>query len=268
LILISISSLAQADDGKLMQCNIPKRSIHTINEYISGKRMLDHPMVFIDDNYLVRHDEIVRLGSRSSLTDTSSHGASIVRLTSSNTYSQGDYSMSLAEYIHQSSSSASTSRHANESFYLFGNNYEGIWKDMMDLYEPPPCKHCKRAGAKTFGLGGLNSGVSWHYHGPGFSEVFIGRKRWFLYPPVVRIPPGHHPNISVIDWVEQVYRKRDVQSEVDFQGNVDVDKQLYECTIGPGEILYFPADWMHATLNLETYNLFVSLFLDPQLMVD
>lgn len=42
--------------------------------------------------------------------------------------------------------------------------------------------------------------------------------------------------------------------------------QLLECVIIPGEVLYFPAMAMHATLNLQPYNVFVSDFLDPQLM--
>jgi mannose-6-phosphate isomerase class I len=43
---------------------------------------------------------------------------------------------------------------------------------------------------------------------------------------------------------------------------------LHECVIHPGEILYFPSMWMHATLNLDSYNVFMSLFMDPQLMKD
>jgi ribosomal protein L16 Arg81 hydroxylase len=41
---------------------------------------------------------------------------------------------------------------------------------------------------------------------------------------------------------------------------------LQECVIHPGELLYFPSKWMHATLNLDVYNVFVSLFLDTQLI--
>lgn len=36
--------------------------------------------------------------------------------------------------------------------------------------------------------------------------------------------------------------------------------------ISPGEILYFPDRWMHATLNIEEYNAFVSVFIDIQLL--
>lgn len=43
-------------------------------------------------------------------------------------------------------------------------------------------------------------------------------------------------------------------------------ESLYECVLEPGEMLYFPDKWMHATLNLDSYNLFVSVFLDLQLI--
>ena len=37
--------------------------------------------------------------------------------------------------------------------------------------------------------------------------------------------------------------------------------EFYDCTIGPGEVLFFPSQWMHATLNLDAYTYFVSVFL-------
>ena len=43
---------------------------------------------------------------------------------------------------------------------------------------------------------------------------------------------------------------------------------LYICDLQPNQLLFFPANWMHATLNLDSYNVFMSLFLDPQLMHD
>ena len=35
---------------------------------------------------------------------------------------------------------------ANETFYLFGNNYDGIWKTMSDAYVLPRGKNCENAG--------------------------------------------------------------------------------------------------------------------------
>lgn len=46
---------------------------------------------------------------------------------------------------------------------------------------------------------------------------------------------------------------------------LSLSEELQECVIVPGDALYFPAQWMHGTLNLAPYNLFVSVFLDLQL---
>lgn len=43
-------------------------------------------------------------------------------------------------------------------------------------------------------------------------------------------------------------------------------KKFYHCIIEAGDILYFPDRWMHATLNNDKYNFFVSLFIDKQLL--
>ena len=56
------------------------------------------------------------------------------------------------------------------------NNVEGLWLNITNLYIPPSCGKniCSKAGAKSLGIGGSKSGVSFHSHGFGFSEVIIG----------------------------------------------------------------------------------------------
>jgi ribosomal protein L16 Arg81 hydroxylase len=34
----------------------------------------------------------------------------------------------------------------------------------------------------------------------------------------------------------------------------------YECSLNPGDIIYFPDQWWHATINLDPYTVFVSTF--------
>lgn len=88
--------------------------------------------------------------------------------------------------------------------------------------------------------------MPFHWHGPGYSEVIYGRKRWFLYPP--EKTPQFHPNKTTLAWLRDTY-----------PGLAPAARPL-ECTISAGEVLYFPARWWHATLNLDTC-VFISTFL-------
>jgi hypothetical protein len=304
------------------RCNIPKVPIEAIN----GQKLLpDAPVIYTThrDRQAVVHERSERELLLKQFGDT------IVTLSSSNTYSHGKYSMTLSEYI--TTSVDTSSQNANESFYLFGNNYDGIFSELADLYSNPPCYYCDKAGAKTVGLGGHASGVSFHFHGPGFSEPIIGSKQWFLFPPsLTRTVSQFDPNMTVARWVDRVYplltavrdgpdfgaagageinHSTSLQPAITMEGVVPlrpVDSSntaeevaevgastqpsqltallqdmnmsmatlqqladnLHECVIHPGEILYFPSMWMHATLNLDSYNVFMSLFMDPQLMKD
>ncbi|XP_075021934.1 jmjC domain-containing protein 8 isoform X7 [Calonectris borealis] len=93
---------------------------------------------------------------------------------------------------------------------------------------------------------GSGSGVPFHWHGPGFSEVIFGRKRWFLYPPDKT--PHFHPNETTLAWLHRTYPA------------LPPAERPLECTLRPGEVLYFPDRWWHATLNLDT-SVFISTFL-------
>ena len=282
--IVIIIILLSVGRGFLDPCNILRVDIDSIEGRYLLENFPDEPVIFIGDHD--RNAALQDLGSKQNLM--SNHGSTMVTLTSSNTYSDGLYQMSLFSYLE--SFNGNQSLQANESLYLFGNNYEGIFREMASSYVIPPCRHCDVAGARTVGLGDNHSGVSFHFHGPGFSEAIIGKKMWFLYPPEVKSPPGHHPNRTVAKWFTDVYPmvRNKMHSTTNIDGSGDLNPfnsgdedfnssqitnsssstfpQLYECTIEPGEMLYFPAMWMHATLNLDDYNLFVSLFLDPQLM--
>jgi hypothetical protein len=302
------------------RCNIPKVPIEAIN---GQKPLPDAPVIYTAhrDRQAVVHERSERELLLQQFGDT------LVTLSSSNTYSHGKYSMTLSEYI--TTSVDTSSRNANESFYLFGNNYDGIFSELAGLYRNPPCYYCDKAGAKTVGLGGHASGVSFHFHGPGFSEPIIGSKQWFLFPPsLTRTVSQFDPNMTVARWVDRVYplltavrdgaefgaageinHSTSLQPANTMEGVVpprpadssnaagqladvrastlssqltallldmnmsmatlqQLADNLHECVIRPGEILYFPSMWMHATLNLDTYNVFMSLFMDPQLMKD
>ena len=77
-----------------------------------------------------------------------------------------------------------------------------------------------------------------------WNACITGRKRWILSPPG-QPPPGVGPSpdgdsvvlpISLGEWMTQYYY---------------CDGQpLYECTVGPGDIMFVPHGWWHMVVNL------------------
>ena len=126
-------------------------------------------------------------------------------------------------------------------------------------------KHDSHIYDKLTFVGGKYSGVSFHLHGPGYSETIIGSKHWFLYPPHMteRVKYLFSPNMTVAQWAFDVYPNLDCNS---MKCDQTLYSELFECTISPGEVLYFPSHWMHATLNLDLYNAFFSVFVDTHLI--
>lgn len=85
-------------------------------------------------------------------------------------------------------------------------------------------------------------GVQWHVHGPGFSEVYHGRKRWMLYRPEYYHAIEFDPDQTALQWLLDTNKS-----------NLFGPSKLAPpicCTINPKEVLYFPPMWPHAILNI------------------
>ena len=80
-----------------------------------------------------------------------------------------------------------------------------------------------------------------------------GRKRWLLYAPSAAPPPGHEPDTSTAAWVRDVLPTLPAHR-----------RPRHDCVLGPGEVLYFPPSWWHATLNEDAHTVFVSSFASDQ----
>ncbi|ESO00851.1 hypothetical protein HELRODRAFT_82533, partial [Helobdella robusta] len=173
-------------------------------------------------------------------------GDKIVRLSTANTYSYGKKDVALKEYIEKILKPQGLQDRGNETFYWFGDNNHTEWSEVFAAYHPPPLHIPKMSPAFSYGLAGAGTGVPFHFHGPGFSEVIYGSKRWFLYP--FEMTPEFDPNSTTLHWVVE---------KMPFlpDGMLPLD-----CTIKPGEALYFPDRWWHATLNVNT-SVFISTFL-------
>ena len=178
-----------------------------------------------------------------------------VTLSSSNSLSAHRRTIPLTQYLHEITTANNgagetyPNQLSNETWYLFGETYTDEWREMLLDYEMPPCETCpdRQLSALAFGVGNRGSGVQWHTHGPGFSEAIHGRKHWVLYPPDRK--PTYNSDYASRYWMEYQYT------------SITEDDELpWECTLQPGDMVYFPDGWHHATINLDTYTVFVSTF--------
>lgn len=156
--------------------------------------------------------------------------------------------MSLRRYVENHFAPQSAHKSGRDTLYHFGDNNHSEWAALLDQYVRPPFIPADAHVALSFGLAGPGSGVPFHIHGAGYSETLVGRKRWLLYPPDRR--PPFDPDESSLTWV---VRWRDGAPDIAAHG------APLDCTIGPGEALYFPSRWWHATLNIDEA-VFVSSF--------
>ncbi|XP_066986643.1 jmjC domain-containing protein 8-like [Macrobrachium rosenbergii] len=219
------------EDGNLTQEQFLKRYAYSQPVVIRGAT----------DNKVFRS-----LTKRRALLD--GYGHTTVRLSSANSYSYAKRDISFEDYCSDYVHPQKLSTLGNETFYFFGDNNHEEWENLLENYKQPPFRLLHHTAALSFGLAGPGTGVPFHFHGPGFAETLWGRKRWFMYPPHVN--PNFHPNRTTLQWFIEEYpnRKEDIN--------------LFECTLSPGEVIYFPDKWWHATLNIDS-SVFISTFLSP-----
>jgi Cupin-like domain len=197
-----------------------------------------------------------------------------VTISSSNSLSQHKRKVLLSDYLDHVWNAMETplQQSANETWYLFGETYSAEWRALLSRHALPPCTSCtKETVAVSFGIGNAGSGVSWHTHGPGFSESLHGAKHWVLYPPSIvttiddtttivggarqrnlTSPIFHDKDQSSRQWMHDIYPY--------------IQPKPWQCTVLPNEALYFPHAWWHATINLDRYTAFVSTFTTEHLV--
>ena len=170
-----------------------------------------------------------------------------VTLASSNTFSHDTRETTFGAYLASVvDRPVQLEDEARATFYMFGDSRDEAWEALSARYPKPP-HLAKTDGAPSFGVGGRWSGVPMHLHGGGWSHVIHGRKLWWLYPR------GVEPRFSEL--------QTSLQYATHVLPKLSPDKRPpHACVIGPGELLYFPDRWMHGTLNLDAFNVFMSVF--------
>lgn len=163
----------------------------------------------------------------------------VVHLPAANLYSFATNNVTVEEYINLPETTSWEI--AGEKLYMLTDQVKDF-----DNYNMPRVDALTKAGQYRLGMGSLGSGAQWHNHGPGFCESMHGRKHWLLVeknrPAYDRDRPSRH-------WFEYMY--------TDY-----TDEYLWECTLHPGDAIYFPHKFWHTTLNLDPYIVFVTTFFD------
>ncbi|XP_069066650.1 jmjC domain-containing protein 8 isoform X3 [Pleurodeles waltl] len=148
-------------------------------------------------------------------------GDRMVRLSTANTYSYEKVDVMFREYVEHLLRPQDKDSLGCDTLYFFGDNNFTEWGSLFQKYSPPPFRIPGTTGAYSFGVAGSGTGVPFHWHGPGFSEVIFGRKRWFLYPPDKT--PEFNPNKTTLSWLTDNYPL------------LPEHERPVECTIRPGE---------------------------------
>lgn len=142
-----------------------------------------------------------------------------------------DVDMTVAEYLAGAADpTINSSSPIGPSASFFVNDYDDTpFLDVIrDQYAPPvPLELIE--SLRVFSLEREGAGVTFHRHTEAWQGQLLGKKRWYVFPPAVEAVPIYTP------------------CRFNAAGGVP---QAEECVIGPGQTLYIPPQWWHATCSL------------------
>ncbi|XP_074135879.1 jmjC domain-containing protein 8 isoform X3 [Sminthopsis crassicaudata] len=152
------------------QCTVDRRANLTYAEFIH-QYAFSRPVILqrLTDNSLFQD-----LCSKEKLL--AEFGDFRIRLSTANTYSYQKVDLSFQEYVEQLLAPQDPKSLGNDTLYFFGDNNFTEWGGLFQHYSPPPFHLLGTTAAYSFGIAGVGSGVPFHWHGPGYSEVIFGRK--------------------------------------------------------------------------------------------
>ena len=104
-----------------------------------------------------------------------------------------------------------------------------------------PSSRCFCEGPSVCICTGGHSGVAYHAHGAAINVMAFGAKRWFLQPPGWSAGPTWRrladPWLSTVEYLANVHP------------HLPPEEAPIECMQRPGEVVFVPAGWQHATVN-------------------
>jgi hypothetical protein len=262
--------------------------IYSCEEFIT-KCYNKHPCIFSSPNNMLQPTwkSFIQSVSKESL---SMRDDLDIQISTANSYTgRMIQQMTIAQYTKFAMDYVKNT--GNETLYFFGFHYGKKWEEFMNQYpllldNSSPITGCVKdfpQPTMALGAGPFNTGVPWHFHGAGFLQVLIGSKRWFLNSPQDIPLPTYDPNATVLSWwtnYQEFYHQHHHQPESlllnqqqqqqhdqhNKLGIIDAitpkQKTILVCDLlQPGDTIYFPPKWYHATLNIgQEWNAWVATF--------
>lgn len=189
------------------------------------------PVVILNQNQNL-NPSILSLFSKDSLLKN--YGESHIYLSTANTHSYKKVQVPLRDYVTDMMHAQNTSVSGEDTLYHFGMHKDEFGALFAHYQRPIYARSYQHS--YSWGLSGDGTGVPFHFHNHVFAEVLVGRKWWFLYPYEKK--PEFDPNDTTLNWVRE---------RLPLLGD---GEQPLQCILLPGQVLYLPSLWYHATLNL------------------
>jgi histone arginine demethylase JMJD6 len=146
--------------------------------------------------------------------------------------------LSMADFLSQMLNSGPTNVSGAPPPYVFDREIMKLAASIKsftgDLKLPRTFKDCEVQSLQLI-IGPEGSGSPAHFHTAAFNALLFGRKRWLIYPP------------SIAFWS----KKPALPWLMDGDAHGVPDEQPLECVQQPGDVVYVPAAWGHAVINLE-----------------
>jgi hypothetical protein len=87
-------------------------------------------------------------------------------------------------------------------------------------------------------LGADSTSVVFQYSEDKYVDLMHGQKLWFLFPPKTSPPPRYSLPGGMQRWVSEEYFK------------MEENKKPLECIQHPGQVMYIPEGWHHASMSI------------------
>jgi len=145
-------------------------------------------------------------------------------------------------------------------YYLFQHDLLESMPELQGFFREPEAIP-EFPGRPIVSVGKDGSGLPFHEHAQTWSDLAIGRKRWALYHATQHPLPkqGFSPMETQVQWL----------LGANYTDLTEAERPL-ECIQEPGDVVYLPDGWLHATVSIGptvafTRNSYDSTVLPPPL---